>query len=85
MIMMTGIDSAAVESRQVRHPVAIMSPRPRTAATEIGRTPNAAAPTTSAMMLSARLAFCVCGRSVVPSSTSIVPLSFRRVIASRAP
>ncbi len=85
MIMMTGTDSAELASRQFRHPVASIAPRPATAATEIGTICSAAARTTAPMIISARLALCVCGRSVVPSSTSIVPLSLRLVIASRAP
>ncbi len=48
-------------------------------------TPNAAAATTSAMIASALLAWWVFGSSVVPSSTSIEPLSFRLAIASLEP
>ena len=41
----------------------------------IGSMPSAGARTTRPITTSERVAFCRCGRSVVPSSTSIVPLS----------
>jgi len=56
MIMTTGIDSALDASRQARHPVASMSPRPMSALTEIGNMPVAAAKITPPMMNSARFA-----------------------------
>ena len=56
MIMTTGMDSAPAASRQVRQPVASISPRPTSALTEIGMMPSAAASTTNAMMVRARLA-----------------------------
>ena len=85
IIMTTGIDSAVVASRQLRQPVTIMRPRPTSALTDIGSMPSAAASTTKPIIASARFALCVCGRSVVPSSTSIEPLSLSLAIASLDP
>ena len=85
MIITTGIDNAFAASRQPRQPVTIIRPRPTSALTEIGMIPSAAARTTKPMIASARFALCVCGRSVVPSSTSIEPLSLSFEMASPEP
>ena len=85
MIMMIGMLSASPTCSQVRQRVASIRPTPISALTEIGNRPKAAVRMTKAMTDSARLARCVCGSSIVPSSTSIVPFCFSESIAFDAP
>ncbi len=56
MIMTTGIDNAEPASRQLKQPVASISPSPTRALTEIGKMPSAAAATTNPIMARARFA-----------------------------
>ena len=85
MIMITCTDSEPAASRQFMQPSASIAPTPITALTEIGMMPSAATSTTRPMTPRARLAFSRCGSSVVPSSTSMLPLSLSFWMAAAVP